>query len=134
MADELEWPIEFIPDADSVFMRAHRQHFETGSLAPGVFKPQGGGLSVNWEKYASAEQTRQQGTRPDENAVLRLSVRGIRTLRDTDPLTVEHTPLPENRAHTDVNGIPGKGEERTEIRVLLLRLAGPPVIPLPHKS
>ena len=121
VADEIVWPIEPIPDCDSVFMRAHSQHFSrSGELQPGVFRPHGGGMSVNWGKYASAEETRQQATRaPDENAVIKLPVSGI---RQVDPLRVEHTPT-GNRAHTDVNGIPDGGEDLVEVRVLLRRVA-----------
>jgi hypothetical protein len=127
VADEIVWPIESIPNEDGVFMRAHRQHFANGEVRPGVFRPQDGGMSVNWEKYASAEDTKRQATRnAQDNAVLKLSVRAI---RDIPPLKVEHTPQPNNRAHTDVNGLPLKGEECTRVRLSLSRIAKT-VIPL----
>jgi hypothetical protein len=78
-------------------------------------------MSVNWDKYASAEETRKQArSRPDVNAVLRMPVVGIRGIGS---LGVEHTPEPTNRAHSDVSGIPEKSEQRTEVRLLLLRIA-----------
>jgi len=77
-------------------------------------------MSVNWDKYASAEDTKRQATKnPGDNAVISLLVGDIRTIKDLD---VKHTPEPNNRAHSDVN-LPDKREELTEVRVLLRRLA-----------
>ena len=122
MADELEWAAEVIPDTDSVFMRAHRSHFWNGELGPGVFRKQGEGMSVDWARYASPQATKSRGKTPNDNAVIIMPVLGIRQIRD---LTVEHTPNRQqaNRAHSDVYGLPEGGEELTEVRVLLRRIA-----------
>ena len=118
MAAELRWPIEEIPDADSVFMRAHRDYFRDGELQPGVFKPHGKGMSVNWDRYASPDQTKKQASKNrDHNAVISMPVVEIRKI---DDFRVEHTPAPTNRAHSDVFGLP-KGVQLNEVRVLLLR-------------
>ena len=120
MADELGWPIEEIPDADSVFMRAHQDYFRDGELQPGVFKPHGKGMSVNWDRYASAEGTKKQANKNrDHNAVISMPVVEIRKI---DDLRVEHTPEPSNRAHSDVFGLP-KGVQLNEVRVLLRRIS-----------
>ena len=122
MADELGWPVEEIPDADSVFMRAHREYFREGALQDGVFQDRGG-MSVNWDKYASAETTKNQARgRPEDNAVISMPVIGIRQI---DDLRVEHRPDMDtpNRAHSDVFGLPQKGEQLTKLRFLLGRIA-----------
>jgi hypothetical protein len=119
VADSLEFPVEEIPDADSVFMRAHKDHFRDGTLRHSVFRAQDGGMSVNWDKYCSKEETKQQAKIPAVNAVISLPVGGIRKIRD---LNVKHTPEPRNRAHSEVN-LPDNREDLTEVRVLLLRLA-----------
>ena len=125
MADELAWPIEQIPDADSVFMRAHETYFRDGELEPGVFtSKEGPGMSVDWDKYSSKEQTRQRAKKPEKNAVISLSVGGIRKI---DQLDVAHRPELGNRAHSEVD-LPTH-EELTEIRFKLNRLAQT-VIPL----
>ena len=122
MADALNWPTEEIPDTDSLFMRAHRVHFRDGELQTGVFRPQGDGMSGNWNRYATAEETKQQAkNNPDDNAVVSLPVGGIRQIPD---LRVEHTPEPSNRAHSEVFGFPEQHSKLTEIRVLLRRIAG----------
>ena len=127
MANQLTWPTEVIPDADFVFMRAHRMYFREGELLPGVFRDRDGGMSVNWDKYASAEDTKQQAKKlPDENAVIRMPVIGIREILN---FKVEHTPEPDNRAHSEVYGLAGDPEQRTEARVKLRRISEV-VIPL----
>ena len=83
-------------------------------------------MSVNWDKYASTEDTRQQAKNPNQNAVVRMPVDAIRRI---SPLKVKHTPDPANRAHSEVFGFSNKEEQLTEIRVLLRRIAEV-VIPL----
>ena len=119
MADEVVWPIELIPDADSVFMRAHKDYFRSGDLLPGVFREQDGSMSVDWNKYSSAHETRERGKNPMANAVLRLSVGNVRSVNSLD---VEHTPEPDNRAHSEIN-LPSNREDLTEVRLKLLRIA-----------
>jgi hypothetical protein len=116
MPDGINWQVEYVPADADVFMRAHRVFFRKRVLQPGVFKPHDGGMSVDWEKYSSPEDTRQRGKIPQDNAVICLPVAGIRDIRNLD---VKHTPEPLNRAHSDVVGLP-EGEDLTEARALLL--------------
>jgi hypothetical protein len=120
MADDVRWQIEDIPDQDSVYMRAHRTYFRDGMLQPGVFKMHDGGMSVDWEKYSSAQNTRQRAKDPPANAVISLPVIDIRGIGSLD---VRHTPEPDNRAHSDVIGLPDVREDLTEIRMLLLNVS-----------
>lgn len=115
----LGFSAEQIPNSDSVFMRAHRIHFRNGGLEPGVFKAHGGGMSVDWEKYSTPEQTQQRGKNAQDNAVLVLQVGDIRAIKGLD---VNHRPIAENRAHSDVT-LPEKREELVETRMLLKRVA-----------
>jgi len=90
-------------------------------LLPGIFKPRGGGMSVDWAKYSTPNETRQRARRdPLENAVISLAVAKIRNIKNLD---VQHTPhrTPEspNRAHCDVVGMPDPGEDLTEVRAAL---------------
>lgn len=122
MPDGVTWQAEDIPDEAHTYMRAHRTYFVRGQLQPGVFKKRDGGMSVDWEKYSTAEQTRQRTKgNPQDNAVLRLIAIGI---RDIETLDLKHTPdqTPDapNRAHSDVIGIPDGGVELVEVRASLL--------------
>ena len=121
MADEgLGFPVEEVPDADSLFMRAHRDHLRDGSLQPGVFVARDGGMSVDWAKYSTPEATRQRAKKnPENNAVIRMEAGGIRSI---DNLDVKHSPEIDNRAHSDVN-LPDKREDLTKVRMLLRRIA-----------
>lgn len=122
MAGDVIWQPEHIPDEDDVYMRAHRTHFRNGRLQPGVFQPHGGGMSTDWGKYSSPSQTRQRAANPPANAVIEMSVGGIRGIQKLDVL---HTPdyANSNRAHSDVLGLPDNREDLTEARVLLLGLS-----------
>lgn len=99
-------------------MRAHGQYFRDGVLMPGVFRAHGAGMSVDWGKYSTAEETRARAKDPERNSVLRIPVSGIRQVK---PLDVIHSPDHEraNRAHCDVP-LPASGEDLTEVRRLLL--------------
>lgn len=121
MADEVAWPTEEIPDADFVFMRAHKVFFKGDELAPGVFRPQDGGMSADWNKYAKPEDTRNRARKnPLDNAIVELPVGHIRNIGG---LTVEHTPETDNRAHCEVFNLPEHSEELTRVRVMLLRIS-----------
>ena len=120
MADEqVDFPIEMIPDAASVFMRAHRDFFVRGELQPGVFRNRQGAMSVDWDKYSNAEQTRDRArSNPLDNAVISMRVGGMRAINSLD---VVHVPLEGNQAHSE--SVLPADETLTETRVHLLRLS-----------
>lgn len=126
MADEeIGWPIESIPDNNCVFMRAHRQHFSHGELGHGVFRRREEGLSVDWDRYSTPEDTRARAnSNPNDNAVISLLVGCIRQIR---PLTVDHDPISapqeeRNRAHSLIRNLP-EAPDLTEARFKLHRCA-----------
>ena len=124
MPDGVRWDSEYIPDESQTYMRAHSQYFRGKLLQPGVFRKRDGGMSVDWDKYSTPEQTRQRCASPPDNAVIRLAVIGVRDIPKLDvEHTPDHTPGLENRAHSDVLGIPDGGEELTEVRASLVDLA-----------
>ena len=111
------WQPEQIPDGDALFMRVHEHWRRDGFVSPGVFKNHGGGMSTDWERYATPSQTRARAKDPKKNGVISMIVGNVRELPGQ---RVEHTPDIEhrNRAHTDVFG-----EKDEEIRVKLRRIA-----------
>ena len=117
--EQLDFPTEDIPDADQVFMRAHRNFLRNGAITPNVFRAQGEGMSVDWSKYASPDDTRSRARKPLDNAILALVAGEVRSKTG---LGVNHTPLPENRAHSDVI-LPQDDEDLTEARIKLGRIA-----------
>jgi hypothetical protein len=129
VADEVAIPDpEYIPDDATLSMRAHKTHFLDGELQPGVFKfrkEHGYQMSTDWANYRgrSPEDTRAGGQNPRDNGVLTLPVAGIRQI---EGLSVRHTPLPSNHAHTDVAAEQRVCEDRptlVQIRLKLLQLS-----------
>lgn len=114
-----EWPTEPIPDADFLLMRVHRVDLDpVGVPKPGAFKnrPDGAeGMSTNWDRYATPQSTRESGRKPGgEYAVVSLCVGPVRQVPGQ---AVEHRPLPDNRAHSEV-----VGTKDPEVRLALREL------------
>jgi hypothetical protein len=119
------WPQEHSPDSATVFLRVHRAYFYEGALNPGVFRDHQGGMSVDWDRYSSAEETKRRARRPEDNGVIALAVRAVRLVQG---LSVVHEPVPANRAHSQVLG------EKDEERRLKLSRLYPWQIPLAAKA
>jgi hypothetical protein len=124
-AGAVDWPVEEIPDEDSLFLRVHHTHIVGDDVQPAAFTPHDG-LSTDWSKYATVEWTRanagphpQKGTpRPAENyGVVALGVRKVRAL---EKVGVQHSPKPDNRAHTDIQFAEG---DKERVRVELGRIS-----------
>jgi hypothetical protein len=131
MADEIVWPLELIPDADHVFMRAHKGFIRNGELQPGVFRQHGNdGMSVDWNKYSTAIDTKNRGRNPENNAVVQLNAGAIRFQVGLD---VTHAPLGANRAHAVVPLPAPDTPELVEARLKLLRISAI-VLPLQEPS
>ncbi len=120
-----EW-IEHIPDPDRIFMRMHEGGLTvTRQFHPGIFREHDGAMSVDWEKYSSAKETRSRAKKnPGQNGVIALVAGDVRGI---EGLSVEHEPIRSNRAHSGIHGITQPGslpaeEIKTKRRALLLGL------------
>jgi hypothetical protein len=113
-------------------MRVHRRWFDgSGDLDPGCFQnhpKKTGGMSTDWGRYATPEETCRRALRSDpaDNAVLALGVGAVRAIPSQ---TVVHAPIqgdpdiPDNRAHCEVYG-PKNAESRVHyLRISRLVLA-----------
>lgn len=117
------WPIEEIPDGDSLYMRAHKSYYKDGELQPGVFRERNGSISVDWNKYATPVQTQSRAqNHPLRNSVIALMAGQVRLI---ERMSVVHDPINDPlvpgypwRAHSGLRGLPND-ELRTEVRVLL---------------
>ena len=116
------WAVEEIPDKDALFMRVHKTWFKTGAgISLKAFQNRAGGMSTDWSRYSTAHETRERARRPGDNAVVQMITGEVRQVPGQH---VQHSPVPANRAHTDV-----RGEKDEQARVLLGRLAAV-VLPL----
>ena len=113
----VNWESEIIPDLARLFLRVHRSYIREGRPVPGAFRDIGAGMSTDWDKYSTPEESRARARKPDENGIVEMNTA---TVRGISALVVEHTPSRQfnNRAHTDV-----VGEKTEEVRVKLRRLA-----------
>jgi hypothetical protein len=116
------WPVENIPDEDRLFLRVHVNDVRAsgGKLHPGVFREQQGAMSVDWEEYSTAEESRNRAGHPERVGILALVAGGVRSV---DELTVLHEPDEErrNRAHSGVHGITDLAAENPGVRKTMIR-------------
>ena len=118
------WPIESIPDADLLFMRVHRNNIVDGKPVVGVFINRGEGeqegMSTDWSEHSTAEPTKLRATNLAwKGGVIQMVVGDVRKLPRQ---TVEHAPLPDNCAHTNVKGPKKASVEGTQVRYLFMRI------------
>ena len=100
MACQVVYPVEHIPGQDSLYRRVPRGWLTTaGELHPGVLRVEGDGISADWEKYSSPEESRSRATSPETTGIIGLLTGDVRSVPGLDVL---HSPLPENRAHSNV--------------------------------
>lgn len=116
------WEVEVIPDSGTLFLRVHKVHVrEDDSIAAGAFADHGGGMSVDWAKYATPHDTRSHPTKgPGNYGAVSMNAGHVRSI---DALKVIHEPikdhptLPDNRAHSEVIG-----DKTNEVRMKLGRI------------
>ena len=105
------WPIEEIDDGEVLYRRVHRNwFFPNGTLNPGAFRDYE--MSTDWQRYSSAEEARQRARKPHETAIVSLVAGEVRRI---DSQYVQHAPIPDNRAHTNVIG-----DKSTKVRQRLV--------------
>jgi len=114
------WPVEQIPGEDTLYMRVHDAHRKPGTheISVGAFVNRSTGMSTDWAKYSTPQETRDRAKKNlERNAVVSFVVAEVRGIPEQQ---VEHTPDPDddNRAHTEV-----LGPKSEEVRVQLRRLA-----------
>ncbi len=113
-SDVAAWEVEPIPDSDELYKRVHRNLFKPDkTIMTGAFHHRS--MSTDWAKYSSADDARNRAPTPDDNAVVKMAVSEVRQIQD---LAVEHSPLSENRSHTDV-----VGKKSQKVQVLLRRIS-----------
>jgi hypothetical protein len=119
-----QYPIEEIPDQDLLFCRVHHLNLymenDNVRIKPQAFDPTpyppktANGLSTNWSKYSSAEQTKTDARVPENYAVVSFLVQKVRDI----PLSVVHSPT-KNQAHTHILDIPPREQNDAKITLKL---------------
>lgn len=114
-----KFPKEQIPDTANLFLRVHRTWLASdGDINPGFFRnipdTPDGGMSCDWDRYSTPEQTKQRAKKPELNGVLQFragDINGVPNQR------LEHDPVDDNQAHSQVFG-----EKTPEVRLKFKRL------------
>jgi hypothetical protein len=115
-----EWPKEPIPNEDPLYKRVPAVDIIDDAVGLRTFRDQGSGMSTDWGKYSTPEQTKARATNPDWcGGVINLMAGQVRLISG---LTVEHEPdrLTNNRAHTEVFG---DKKSDPQVRVMLRRIS-----------
>ena len=107
-----DWPVEEIPDTDSLYRSIHQQWVKPDSIEPAAFRDDR--MSVDWARYSTPQEARARRKRPEDNAVVQLIAGQVRSLPSQH---VEHTPIVENRSHSEVIG-----EKTPRVRMELARI------------
>lgn len=108
-----KWPVEDIPGVDRIYMRVHFRQVDAGNPMPGAFSDHEGGMSTDWEKYSTPDETQLRGKQaPNLYGVIGLVVGSVRKIPG---LGVVHEPIDDNRAHTEVFG---KKDPQTRLQLL----------------
>lgn len=109
---------EDIPNADLLYRWVHKDMYEDKILNTIVFSNLGTGMSTEWSKYSTPDETKNRvktfKKNPDEYGVLKLNVGKVREIENQ---IVTHTPSKKNIAHTDVFG-----EKTPKVRILFSRV------------
>jgi len=117
-ADENNWKKEDIPETAHLFSRVHRNWLKDGDVNPGFFRnspdDSTGGMSCDWNKYSTPEETKARAKQPEKNGVLQFVASEVREIPGQ---RLEHDPQPTNQAHSQVFG-----EKTPEVRVKLKRI------------
>jgi hypothetical protein len=117
-------PVEEIPDADVTYYRVHVNLVKTsgGKLGPNCFRDPGGGMSVDWSKYATPEKTR-TAKGPENAQKYGIAALPVGRVRQITALSVVHAPVEGNDAHSHVHGLSTE-ELLTEQRAELYEACG----------
>lgn len=118
----MPFEIEDIPNDGTLYYRVHKSYIIDNEVIPGAFRSRGDGMSTDWNKYSTPEESQARSKTPHDNAIVSFSVLKIRS---NPVLSAIHKPEPDNRAHSLVNGIPEtKNELQTKTRALLTEIYG----------
>lgn len=110
--EQISYQIENIDDAHKLYYRIHQINIDLDitdpklRIKPSAFdpqpKPHSVEMSVNWEKYADAEFTKNQAKKPELNGVLSFTTINIKN--SPVNLKVSHKPT-RNQSHSIIHEV-----------------------------
>ena len=125
----MNFEIEDIPIDTKLFYRIHKVYIDESindeykKIKPSAFdpqpKPKSTELSVNWDKYSTALQTKELARKPELNGVVSFEAKKIKSPEIN--LQVKHSPSVINRSHSIIFNV-DYYENDPEIRIKLRRI------------
>jgi hypothetical protein len=123
----LSWSREKIPNTDFLHRNIHLNFLlnwtDKSIIPPHIFVSDDDGMSADWSKYSTPEETRNRARDPFKVGVITMNVGDVRTItiNSKQVLKVRHYPVIEpilNRAHSLVIGIhpPNKARIRRQLQ------------------
>lgn len=118
------YDVEIINNDEKLFYRIHEVNIDREiedkykKIKPVAFDPKPKGsvqMSVNWSKYISAQETKDEARKPEANGVVSFIAGAIRS--SPINLNVTHDPYP-TRAHTIIHDVVSRQSD-SEIRIKL---------------
>ncbi|SDE80930.1 hypothetical protein SAMN05216464_109277 [Mucilaginibacter pineti] len=110
---------ESIDNNETLYYKVHKQYIISSKVIPNAFQTKGDGMSTDWARYCTPEETRLRNGIAKDNAIVSLHVGEVRIERN---LEVVHKPEDFNRAHSLIKGIPIKDPFKTEVRRHLTKI------------
>ncbi len=130
--------LDFLPSGklSLLFYRIHKNYKSKKKppdyKTPSAFKysPVDEKMSTNWNKHCkNMQEARNLGAfqSPENYGLVSLVVRDIRINPDLDKISIEHEPLIDNPAHSNIIGLPSyeaiSEDAYQEVQILLSRMA-----------
>ena len=111
---------ENIPSTDRLFYRIHENQLGPNKkIVPGCFRQIGEGdsrsMSTDWEKYSTVQESLQRAKDPEKNSIVSF----VKNDLNNKEFDVRHSPIAENRAHTDVIWDESTKTLKTKFRAIL---------------
>jgi hypothetical protein len=123
--EKISFEIEEIGNDQKLFYRIHQLNIDSEiddpklKIKPSAFdpqpKPNSVEMSVNWEKYSTAEFTKNQARKPEKNGVLSFITKDVRNIPVN--LNVSHKPT-ANQSHSLIHDVVSEQND-PEIRMNL---------------
>ena len=109
------WSIEQIPDPDKLYFRVHDNDVRKGNIMPGAFRERGEGdqkgMSTDWGKYSTVAESLSRAKVAAKNNIVSFITGVVRQ----NSLIVEHAPIEENRAHTNIKSLASDEQRRLKL-------------------
>lgn len=110
---------ETIGDQEILYYRVHKNYFRLSKIVPQAFQSKGDGMSTDWAKYSTEQESYSRCKIPADNAIVSLSTADIRSEKLLDAI---HKPEDNNQSHSLVVGIPTNEPFKTEVRLHLMKI------------